>query len=200
MKTDGPCGEFLPALPDGKPYALCPLPTADTTPLDPIVRDCCRHYGFAVPYSRFAVAVEERVTTVVVTSRLFLLPPARWQAILAHELGHAIDFHLFGLKYRLRDQKPVSSASPQLVAELQHINESESDPELRADALGELLVLKSRGQKLCYDPILTVQLLTETSVPCNGDGSGTELMRHFTHPPLQGKISLKRALRASRSD
>lgn len=35
-------------------------------------------------------------STVVVSPRLALLPDATWMGIVAHELGHCIDFALFG--------------------------------------------------------------------------------------------------------
>lgn len=35
-------------------------------------------------------------STVVVSPRMALLPDATWQGIVAHELGHCIDFALFG--------------------------------------------------------------------------------------------------------
>ena len=177
------CGVFQPALPEGRPYALCPLP--GEVPTDFTARECCRHYAFAVPYSKFGLAVEDRFTTIIVSSRLFLLPRERWEAILAHELGHAVDFYLFGSKYRLLNHKP-SKASPELLDQMKLIDEFENDAELRADALGELLVLKPRKQKLCYDPLLTLQILTDPSDMCKGDVSGTALMRHYSHPPLQG--------------
>lgn len=181
---DGRCGAFQPSLPEGRSYALCPLP--GQVPSDETARECCRHYAFAVPYSKFGFAVEDRYTTIIVSPRLFLLPPERWQAILAHELGHAVDFYLFGSKYRLLNHETSRSTFTDLRAQLQLIDEFEEDPELRADALGELLVLKPRKEKLCYDPVLTLQTLADPSEKCDGDGSGAALMRHYTHPPLQG--------------
>lgn len=53
---------------------------------------CCRHYAYYVPYDRLGPSPG----SVVVSPRLLRLPPARWRAILAHEMGHAIDFYLFG--------------------------------------------------------------------------------------------------------
>ena len=163
------------------PYALCPLP--GEPPADLAARECCRHFAFAVPPGRPAFAVEDRMATIVASPRLLSLPETTWQAIVAHELGHAVDFYLFGSRYRLRDHR--RDVTPDLAERLVAIN-AESDPELRADALGELLVLEKRGQKLCYDPVLTLQTLVPPGTLCGGSGSGSELMHHFTHAPLQG--------------
>lgn len=138
------------------------------------------------------MAVEDRVSTVVASPRIARLPEEQWKAILAHELGHAIDFYLFGKRYRLRNHAVNVSANDQqptmLLTNLAEIDE-EPDPELRADAFGELLVLKPRNQKLCYDPVLTLQTLTDPSDPCDGNGNnGEHLMRHYTHAPLQGSV------------
>ncbi len=70
---------------------------------------------------------------------------------------------------------------------LAEIDSGEGDAEVRADMLAEILVLEARAQKLCYDPVLALQTLAEPTAVCGGDGSGTELMRHYTHRPLQGK-------------
>ena len=73
------------------------------------------------------------------------------------------------------------------------IDAGEEDPELRADAFGEVLVLKPREQKLCYDPVLKLQTLTDPSVVCNGDGEegSEELMRHYSHPALAGGVRMR---------
>lgn len=185
------CGRFQPVLTPGSlPYAFCPLP--GVIPLDPATRDCCRHFAFAVPYAKFGLAIENRVTTIVVSPRLLLLPPERWQAILAHELGHAVDFYLFGKRYRLTNsQNGIDSA--ELKEQLLLIDGGQEDPEVRADALGELLVLKPREQNLCYDPDLKLQTLVEASVKCSGDGGegSKELMRHYSHPPLAGAAAIR---------
>jgi len=186
--SSGFCGKFQPVLtPESLPYALCPLP--GEVPLDPAKQDCCRHFAFAVPYAKFGLAVEDRITTIVVSPRLLLLE--QWQAILAHELGHAIDFYLFGKRYRLiNNQDGIISAD--LREQLLVIDRGEQDPEVRADAFGELLVLKPREQKLCYDPFLKLQTLVGTSVECTGDGDegSKELMRHYSHPPLAGAAAI----------
>lgn len=179
------CGAFRPPRgPTDAPYALCPLPGEASPDLN--ARDCCRHFAYAVPYSKFGLAVEDRVTTIIVSPRLFGLPPERWQAIMAHELGHAADFYLFGARYRLRSRQE-GVAAPALRQRLAELDGGEADPELRADELAEVLLLEPRAQKLCYDPVLTLQTLTTPTTACGGDGSGTELMRHYTHRPLQGQ-------------
>jgi hypothetical protein len=186
-RNGGFCGKFQPVVltPESRPYNFCPLP--GQVPVDPATRDCCRHYAYAVPYSKFGLAIEDRITTIVVSPRLLILPTERWQAILAHELGHAVDFYLFGKRYRLSNN-PTGSLSADLKEQLILIDKEEKDPEVRADALGELLVLKPREQKLCYDPVLKLQMLVEPNSNCNGGGEegSKELMRHYSHPPLAG--------------
>jgi hypothetical protein len=187
----GFCGKFQPVVtPESLPYAFCPLPGA--VPLDPATRDCCRHFAFAVPYAKFGLAVEDRVTTIVVSPRLLLLPLQRQQAILAHELGHAIDFYLFGKRYNLTNNQD-GIISVDFREQLLLIDGGEVDPEVRADALGELLVLKPREQELCYDPVLKLQTLVDASVKCtgNGDEGSEELMRHYSHPPLAGAAAVR---------
>ena len=181
------CGTFQsPLLTDaGKPYAFCPLP--GQAPSDPIIRECCRHYAYAVPYAKFGLAQEDRVTTIIVSPRLFLLPEKQWKAILAHELGHAVDFYLFGSRYRLRNRKVKV---PKMLAEkLEAVNREIDDPELRADVLGEMLVLVPlMNKKLCYDPVLTLQAMVEPDADCSGGTAGEgggAFMRHYTHDPIQ---------------
>lgn len=183
MGQRGRCGTFFPI--SDRPYEICPMP--GDVPPDDTTRECCRHFAFCVPPSRPAFAVEDRIATVVAAPRLFRLPEDRWQAILAHELGHAVDFYLFGPRYRLAKNELLDTVAPELRSTLSEIDQ-EPDPELRADALGELLVLKPLGQKLCYDPVLTLQTLVDPAAPCNGDGSGRDLMRHYSHAPLQGTL------------
>lgn len=107
-----------------------------------------------------------------------------------HELGHAADFYAYGGRYRLVNHKleVERSADAAVKEHLQAINK-EPDPELRADALGELLILgpETPSQQLCYTPVFTIQTLTDANAVCSGDGLGAALMKHYTHPPLQGK-------------
>jgi hypothetical protein len=187
----GVCGKFSPVLtPESRPYQFCPLP--GQVPSDPATRDCCRHFAYAVPYAKFGLAVEDRVTTVVVSPRLLILPPERWQSILAHELGHAVDFYLFGKRYRLSNNQS-SFISAELKEQLLLVDQGEEDPEARADVLGEMLILKHREQKLCYDPVLKLQTLVKQSTSCKGDGEegSKELMRHYSHPPLAGAAKIR---------
>lgn len=45
---------------------------------------------------RFAFDAIDRQSTVVASPRMALLEPRIWKAILMHEIGHAIDFYVFG--------------------------------------------------------------------------------------------------------
>jgi hypothetical protein len=178
------CGLYRPA--SERPYDICPAPME--SPGNESIRQCCRHYAFCVPYSRPAFAVEDRISTVVISPRLYQLPEDIWKAILAHELGHAVDFYLFGRRYRLSNHQ-ATQADLTLTAQLNKIDEEELDAEVRADALGELLVLR-QNEKLCYDPGLTLQRISSPDVACDGDGTGKQLMRHYLHPPISGIIAV----------
>jgi hypothetical protein len=189
-RGDGRCGAFSPPG-AAAPYALCPMPGA--APLDATVAECCRHLAYCVPPGRFALAVEDRLATVVVSPRLWRFPEAQWEGVLAHELGHAADFFLFGARYRLVNRpQAVAAAPPALRAALQAAD-AEPDPELRADVLGELLVLTPQRQQLCYDSEVLVQAVVEGGAACGGAGGG--YMKHFTHAPLQGRAVAAAALR-----
>lgn len=181
------CGIFRPGA--FKPYDICPEPNEEA--LNETSRACCRHFAYAVPYSRFGLAVEDRVSTVVVSQRLFLLEEERWKAILAHEIGHVVDFYLYGKRYGLKNH-PIplhndsnAMASDRLRRQVSEIDE-EPDPEVRADALGELFVLEPLQQSICYDKKLAIQLLVDDPRLCDDNES---LSRHFSHPPLQGSVS-----------
>ncbi len=70
---------------------------------------------------------------MVVSPRLALLREERWQAVIAHELGHAADFFLFGKRYGLRDNRPaLAAAPPALRARLAVVDDEEGDAEVRA--------------------------------------------------------------------
>lgn len=93
---------------------MCPVPPAMAGEEDVTVRECCRHMAYAVPYPVRATAWSQQrslimhqvwsalptggrdTSTVVVSLRLALLPDATWQGIVAHEMGHCIDFALYG--------------------------------------------------------------------------------------------------------
>jgi hypothetical protein len=180
------CGAFLgggaPA-----PYAACPLPGAPppTSEDRAAANDCCRHYAFAIPYAVFAPAAVDRASTVVVAPRLLRLPPERWRAVLAHELGHAADFFLFGRRYRLRDRRDAVAAAEPALRALLEAADAEADAEVRADLLADALLLRPAGARLCYDPAERLQLLAPAGAACDGDGAGGELMRHYLHAPIR---------------
>lgn len=56
----------------------------------------CRHYAYCVPYTPRSSLSLNSITTVVVSERINETPEAVAKGILAHELGHSIDFHCFG--------------------------------------------------------------------------------------------------------
>lgn len=176
------CGKFAPS--SDRPYEICPMTnTLIGSRLTDAQNQCCRHFAFCVPYSESALAVEDRVSTVVVSERLFNLPENSWKAILAHELGHSIDFWVFGSRYRLRDHQLPMTIKPEVRNEILKVNDEEKDPEIRADILGELFVLKPRGKRLCYSSTPPLQTVVDSKTPCDGS-----LMTHFSHPPIQGKL------------
>lgn len=181
------CGTFRPGL--SKPYDICPLPGKEA--LDDIARNCCRHFAYAVPYSRFGLAVEDRVSTVVVSQRLFLLEDQRWKAILAHEIGHVVDFYLYGKRYGLKNHaihilNSSNATTGDTLRQRLSVIDEEPDPEVRADALGELFVLEPFQQFICYDSKLAIQSLVNNPHQCDDNES---LTRHYSHPPLQGRYT-----------
>lgn len=179
---DGHCGVFQPA--SESPYEICPAP--GEPPADPTLRDCCRHYAYCIPYSRLGLG-ESAQSTVVVSARLLRLPAVRREAILVHELGHAVDFYLFGARYGLRSQEYIVKTRDGPLRALLEAANAEQDVETRGDILGESLLLLGRGKKLCYDPALRLQLLVDEVTQCDGNEGDSGLSRHYSHPviPLQ---------------
>ena len=64
----------------------------------------CRHYAYCVPYTPRSTLPLNSITTVVVSERINAASEAVAKGILAHELGHSIDFHCFGAR---RDAKRI---------------------------------------------------------------------------------------------
>ncbi|KAK9807591.1 hypothetical protein WJX72_003561 [[Myrmecia] bisecta] len=149
-----------------------PYPCCGSKPTDL----CCRHYAYAVPYARYGLAKADRVSTVVVSPRAVQLPEKNWQAILMHEMGHCIDFHLFGRRYGLADRAPAVQ-----LARL-HAIDQQPDPEARADLLANLFLAEALGACLCYDAASTLQLLV-----AEGNCQAPGLLQHYPHAPLQGR-------------
>jgi len=110
-----------------------------------------------------------------------------WKAIIAHELGHAVDFHIFGPLYRLKS-KPVNYKSAAVENSVAQVN-TESDPEIRADKFADVLLLGEQNEQICYDPILKIQHIEPDSRVCNGLplNESSIPMKHFPHTPLQGR-------------
>ena len=153
--------------------------------------------SYAVPASKFALARIDRLPSVVVSPRLVALAEERQRAILAHELGHAIDFHCFGQRYSLRARpEALARVDAGLRQQLLAIDAGEPDPEARADLLGELLVTQRQGARLCYDPVLLIQTAVPPSTPCDGgpSASGGGLLRHYPHAPLAGRVAARGGL------
>lgn len=184
---DGRCGDFSPE--SDRPYALCPAP--GDAPASDLARGCCRHLAYAVPYSLFtALPWLAGRSTVVLSPRLAAFPEATWQGVVAHELGHTVDFWLFGSKYGLRDHA-ASCSDPRLVQRLQQVAAHEPDAELRADLLADAVLLQPAGRKLCYASATTLQVLVPDSQGSEGSGEGPcsgqrGLLEHFPHPPQMG--------------
>lgn len=140
-------------------------------------------FGFSSP----------KLSSIVISPRVLQLTEDNWKAIIAHELGHAIDFWLFGSRYGLKDRMKTVLAQNQLSEDFLNTVKKidlEDDPEVRGDLLGELFLLKNKGLRLCYDMKLTIQKLVPEGTEC-GDENGL-LLRHFPHPPLQGKYRKKK--------
>jgi len=142
-----------------------------------LTRDCCRHFAYCVPYDRFPVQTRDMFSTVVLSSRVLRLSEENWKAIIAHELGHAIDFHIFGNRYRLKNRL-TSFSSSNLESAVVRVD-SEQDPEVRADKLAEIFLLHPLRLKLCYDPETTIQVIQSDSQTCE--------TKHYSHSPIQGR-------------
>ena len=175
------CGEFRKpgGFPPVEPYAICD----DVTCTSEDKTTCCRHYAYCVPYDNFPANELDAVSTVMVSSRIVNLPETTIRGILAHELGHAVDFHVFGKRYRLRN-KPVEVSSGELESRLLEINATVGDVEFRADDLANLLVLEGAGQRLCYDRGTRLQRLRPLGGSCDGDDDD----EHYGHPVLRRPI------------
>mmetsp|Transcript_12949 Transcript_12949/g.24667 ORF Transcript_12949/g.24667 Transcript_12949/m.24667 type:complete len:335 (-) Transcript_12949:666-1670(-) len=180
----GMCG-VLDSFSD-QPYAVCGAP--GDVPTDDIARDCCRHTAYTyVPNQFYGMKSIPPVPVVVVSPRARLLDEAGWKAILAHEMGHCVDFYLFGKRYGLLNR---TAADKNLYAALKEAS-SEPDPELRADDFANIILSSSIGGSVCYDPVTTLQtLVPNNEFPCKGtmNEGDTRPMLHYTHPPLEGKL------------
>ena len=174
------CGEFRKSggFPPVEPYAICD----DAACTSEEKTTCCRHYAYCVPYDNCPSNELDAVSTVVVSSRIVNLPETTIRGIIAHELGHAVDFHAFGKRYRLRN-KPVEVSSDELESRLSEINATVADVEFRADDLANLLVLNGVGQRLCYDRGTRLQRLRP--LPDCWDENDSE---HYSHPVLRRPI------------
>lgn len=193
-KRSGACGAFQSG--QARPYAMCPDPGGE--PADLLTRECCRHFAYCVPRSRYGWAVPDRVTTVVASPRMMALAPSVWQAMLVHEMGHCVDFHVFGGQYGLTDHSPVDGDA---AAVLSVLDVREEDPELRADCMGEAICKGAvAGRRLCYSRSTTLQVLLPPDQFCSEDDSNSSAgavsgqysspyMLHFTHPPPQGSFT-----------
>lgn len=176
------CGKFKsPGAYGSEPYERCLLSEHDMLEYSEsersLTRDCCRHFAYCVPYDRFPVQTRDMYSSVVLSSRVLRLPEENWKAILAHELGHAIDFHIFGKRYRLKNRL-ASFSSSSLESAVKNVD-LEKDPELRADMLAELFLLEPVGCQLCYDPKTTIQVIQSSSQTCE--------IKHYSHSPIQGR-------------
>lgn len=106
--------------------------------------------------------------------------------MLMHELGHCIDVHVYGRRYRLQDHPLAEEDSAREV--LAEINHAENDPEIRADAFGNAMLSATAGRKLCYDPQTLLQTLVERDADCDGTGANGDArpMAHYVHDLLAG--------------
>lgn len=170
------CGRFHPPGIEGsEPYDVCSTSS-------PVGATCCRHYAYCVPYDRFPAFPGDSFSSVVLSSRVPNLPMDTIEGILAHELGHAIDFHIFGKRYRLQN-RACDFVSEDVDISLSQIDSSVADPEYRADLFANTVVLPP-GEALCYSKSNLLQtIITDKATNCS-DFPG--LMKHYSHEPLQG--------------
>ena len=179
----GRCGTFIPPSLQGvEPYQCC---SQRDTQDDMLTRECCRHYAYCVPYDRFPARPADSVSTVVLSSRVFNASDDTLSGIISHELGHAIDFHIFGKKYRLQN-RPCDFRDAALELSLHDID-LEMDPEYRADMFADLFILRENNMQLCYNTKTLLQSTRSISADCTSDGS--DFVKHFRHKPIRtGRI------------
>lgn len=181
------CGQFHPpGINGGDPYDICSGSSlgASDDGVSSAAVGCCRHYAYCVPYDRFPASARDSVSAIVLSSRVAKLPLETIQGILAHELGHAIDFHIFGKQYRLQNRS-CDFQSREIEDALRLIDSSVADAEYRADMFADALILSPKKQALCYDSQRLLQTVVHGD---NTDCSSTPgLLNHFSHEPLQGR-------------
>lgn len=177
------CGTFTPPSLQGlEPYQCC---SQQDTQDDMLTRECCRHYAYCVPYDRFPARPADSVSTVVLSSRVFNASDEMLRGIISHELGHAIDFHIFGKKYRLQN-RPCDFRDEDLESSVHDID-LEKDPEYRADMFADLFILGENKEQLCYNTTTLLQSTRSISADCTSYGSA--FVKHFRHRPIQsGRI------------
>ena len=88
-------------------------------------------------------------------------------------------------RYGLRSRPEAVRAAPAALAAALREADAEPDAELRADALGQVLLLQREGLQLCYDSQLTLQQLEPAGAVC--DGQAGRPLQHFPHSPIQGR-------------
>lgn len=145
----------------------------------------------------------------MVAPRAARLPFASGQAILLHEMGHAIDFHCFGERYRTGNLNKIGSVKDAAVrANLLQVDAKFFDAEFRADALGSLLALRAPSlqpvsMRIAYDVETLVQKLVPIDTPCyevdesrrpdelpgileRARTQGVTVLSHYPHRPVAG--------------
>jgi len=193
-KGNGKCG---PLQTDSDlPYAIC-ASAPGQTPRDILERECCRHTAYTfVPEKFYQFKLITPVPVVVCAPRIRQFDESSWKAILMHEMGHCIDFYMFGKRYGLLNRGIQDKAMADM---LQAASTSERDPELRADNFSNIVLATLQkevgGGIVCYDPLTTIQRIVPVKdLPCEGTGEigDPRPLLHFSHPPLTGKDVLKR--------
>lgn len=171
------CGQFhSPGIAGTQPYDIC-------STLSSVAVACCRHYAYCVPYDRFPAFPGDSVSAIVLSSRVFKLPMDTIEGILAHELGHAIDFHVFGKRYRLQNRS-CQFLTEDVDAALHKIDSSVNDAEYRADLFANTVLLSQEEKALCYDSQSLLQTVVHGK---DADCATAGLLNHYTHEPLQGR-------------
>eukprot|EP00892_Ulva_mutabilis_P008057 jgi/Ulvmu1/5623/UM023_0162.1 len=173
-----------------RPYAGCPAPGLPAS--NDLLAECCRHYAYCVPYTPRSTLALNSVTTVVLSERINDAPESVARGIIAHELGHGIDFHCFGSRYKLADHPPDGPWASSVAA----IDAKETNFEIRADGFANLILGAVKAGQLCYAKDTRTQVAIGDDVACAGTASRRNppeapFAKHYLHDaPVSGILSL----------
>ena len=123
---------------------------------------------------------------------LLLILEEEWKGIIVHELGHCIDFVVWGENYRLLNHKNVLNTIDRNV--MISLECASDDPEIRADNIANNIILLPQRKRLVYDTstlrqkLVTLNEYKSEIIENSSSGNPTYLM-HYPHEPVNGDVS-----------